>query len=55
MIRTVLAWFGIGIQYQDRRGIFSHRYNGTDFQMARPIHENLSVALPSGRRQFYRL
>jgi hypothetical protein len=55
MIRKVLGWFGIGIRYRDRYGVHDYRYDSLDFAMSRPIHDTMSVALPSAKREYYRL
>lgn len=54
-MRKILAWLGFSIQYRDHRGVHSHRYGGLDFQMGRPIHEDMSVAFPTARLEIIRL
>jgi hypothetical protein len=55
MIRSILGWFGYGIRYRDHQGVHTHRYDSLDFGMGRPIHDRMSVAMPSAKREFYRL
>jgi hypothetical protein len=55
MIRKILGWFGYGVRYRDHQGLHTYRYDTTDFAMARPIHDKMSVAMPSAKREIYRL
>lgn len=55
MIRKILARLGYGIRYLDKYGLHDYRYDSLDFAMQRPIHDNMSVALPSAKRIIYKL
>lgn len=55
MIRGILAVFGLGIRYRDERGVYTHRYNGLDFNMSRPIHATMFVAMPWAKCEIYRI
>lgn len=46
MIRCLLALFGLRIVYVCDWGVYSHRYDGLDSHMDRPIHQGMSVAPP---------
>lgn len=46
MSRWLLGLIGLRIVYVCEWGEFSHRYDSIDRAMARPIHENMSVAPP---------
>lgn len=50
MIRRILAFLGYRIEYRCEWGTFTHRYDGIDFQMGRPIHSEMSVAPPWAKR-----
>ena len=47
MIRRVLALFGRGLGYRDGRRL--------DFAMGRPMHDSMSVAMPTAKAELYRL
>jgi hypothetical protein len=55
MIRRILGWFGYGVRYRDHQGLHKYRYNSLDFSMQRPIHRTMSVAMPSAKREIYKL
>jgi len=50
MIRKILKLFGYEIKYICEWGIYSHRYDGIDHTMCRPIHKDMSVAPPWAKR-----
>jgi hypothetical protein len=47
VLENILNWFGFKYIYIDERGIFAHRYDGTDATCSRPIHKDLAVAYPT--------
>lgn len=51
MLRRLLAFLGYRIEYVSEYGIHSHRYDGTDYAMGRPIHKDMSVAPPWAKRR----
>jgi hypothetical protein len=54
MIRRLLALFGLRIVYVCAWGVYSHRYDGLDFHMCRPIHQGMSVAPPWAKLRIVR-
>lgn len=52
--RWLLGKMGYTVSYVHKWGTYTHRYNGLDMQMHRPIHPNMSVAPPSARRRITR-
>jgi len=46
MIRRLLKLLGLRIVYVCDWGTYSHRYDGIDRHMGRPIHPSMSVAPP---------
>jgi hypothetical protein len=53
-MRTLLRFFGYRIEYVCEWGTYSHRYDGIDFHMGRPIHKGMSVAPPWAKRRIVR-
>lgn len=51
MISWVLSQFGRKIVYACEWGEYETRYNGLDYMMTRPIHEDMSVAPPWAKRK----
>lgn len=54
IIRTILGRLGYRIEYVCEWGIYSHRYDGADAWMSRPIHPQMSVAPPWAKRRIVR-
>ena len=50
MIRRLLALFGYRVEYRCHWGVYSHRYDGIDHAMGRPIHKAMSVSPPWAKR-----
>lgn len=46
MFRRILDFFGFDIIYFCEWGEYTHRYDGIDYTMGRPIHKNMSIAPP---------
>lgn len=51
MLRRLLSWLGYRVEYVCEWGRYDHRYDGTDFDMGRPIHQQMSVAPPWAKRR----
>ena len=51
LIRILLYWLGYRIEYVSEWGVHTHRYDGIDAHMGRPIHKDMSVAPPWAKRQ----
>jgi hypothetical protein len=51
MIRRLLRLLGYRIEYVSEWGVHSHRYDGADSWMGRPIHPDMSVAPPWAKRR----
>jgi hypothetical protein len=51
MIRRLLRLCGYRIEYVCEWGTYAYRYDGSDYQMGRPIHKDMSVAPPWARRR----
>lgn len=54
MIRRLLSIFGLRIVYVCEWGSYSHRYDGIDRHMGRPIHAGMSVAPPWAKPRIVR-
>lgn len=55
MIDKILGFFGYKTEYYCEWGIYSHRYDGIDFTMSRPIHKQMSVAPPWAKSRIVKI
>jgi hypothetical protein len=55
MIKKLLYLFGYEIKYYCEWGYYSHRYDGIDFTMCRPVHRSMSVAPPWAKRKIMKI
>lgn len=51
ILRRLLARTGLRIEYVCEWGVYSHRYDGADHWISRPIHPRMGIAPPWARRR----